>query len=89
MYTPERRNNRNLECPGAPQRSRPQNRYNFGNNIPPFPNLDLVENDIPTTPLQLRFSNIPDAPLKSNSFWSQRGRDRQDDIRKCCRRLFQ
>tara|TARA_Y100000389_G_C17334574_1_gene449937 strand:+ start:79 stop:345 length:267 start_codon:yes stop_codon:yes gene_type:complete len=67
MYTPERRNNRNLECPNAPQRPQPQNRYNFGNNIPLFPNLDLVENDIHTTPLQLHLRNIPNTPQKSNS----------------------
>jgi len=63
MSTPDRRNNRNLECPRRP----PQNGNNFGNNIPPFTNLNLVDNIIPTTPLQLRFRNIPNAPQKSNS----------------------
>ena len=70
MYTPERRNNRNLECPNAPQRHhRPENN-NVRINVIPFPNLD--DNDGYQTP-QRRYNGVvpeievPNAPLKSNS----------------------
>jgi len=83
-----------IRCPGAPHRHpRPENENNNVRiNVIPFPNLD--DNDGYQTP-QRRYNGVvpeievPNAPLKSNSFWSHCGRDRQDDIPKCCRRLFQ
>ena len=79
------------QCPGAPQRRRHQNGNNNVINVIPFPNLN--DNYGYQTPPR-RYNGVepervvPNAPLKSNSFWSHCGRDKQYYIPKCCRRLF-